>query len=143
MMHDVVQVGEQINGFVQTEAFESIFGANEDVLGADPEGVVHAANRLMDLYERYLQLAQRVRGVSAPPRFTNALDTCARLVDEPLAGMEEFIADYVAIVETLPERLIGAEGQDIVLPVTVRIHVDNELLEDLVRQVKDLGVGDD
>lgn len=138
MMYDVEQVGHQMNAFLLTEAFKSVFGTEHDESAADPEGIVHAATRLMDLYDRYLQLAQRVRGVSAPAEFINALDTCARLVDEPLAGMEDFIEDYVAIVEAMPARLIAAEGQNIVEPVGVRIHMDNELLGELLRQLKDL-----
>jgi hypothetical protein len=141
MMYDVEQVGHQMNGFLLTDAFKSVFGTEDDESAADPEGIVHAATRLMDFYDRYLQLAQRVRGVSAPSRFINVIDTCARLVDEPLAGMEDFIEDYVAIVESMPARLIAAEGHTVVEPVEIRIHVDNELLEELIRQLKDLAQG--
>ncbi len=143
MMYDVEQVGHQMNGFILTDAFKSVFGTEDDESAADPEGIVHATTRLMDFYDRYLQLAQRVRGVSAPARFINALDTCARLVDEPLAGMEDFIEDYVAIVESMPARLLAAEGQNITEPVVIRIHVDSELLEELIRQLKDLAQHED
>jgi hypothetical protein len=143
MMYDVERVGHQMNGFILTDAFKSVFGTEDDESAADPEGIVHAATRLMDFYDRYLQLAQRVRGVSAPARFINALDTCARLVDEPLAGMEDFIEDYVAIVESMPARLLAAEGQNITEPVVIRIHVDSELLEELIRQLKDLAQHED
>lgn len=137
-MYDVEQVGHQINGFVQTEAFVSVFGAEDDESAADPEGIVHVANRLMDLYERYLQLAQRVHGVSAPARFVNVLDTCAHLVDGPLDGLDDFIKDYLAILEGMPARLLAAEGQTIIQPISLRIHVDDEVLQELLRQIRDL-----
>jgi hypothetical protein len=79
MMYDIEQVTQQMTGFVLSDAFRSVFGTEDDESVADPEGIVHVANRLMDFYQRYLQLAQRIRGVSAPPRFTNVIDTCAQL----------------------------------------------------------------
>lgn len=79
-----------------------------------------------------------MRAVSAPAKLVNVIDTCARLVDEPLAGLDDFIADYVAIVESMPALLIVAEGQNIVRPVEIRIQVDNESVEELIRQLKDL-----
>jgi hypothetical protein len=138
MMYDVEQVGQQISGFVQTEAFRSVFGTEDDEDAAEPDGIVHVANRLMDLYERYLQLAQRVRGASAPARFVNVLDTCARLVDEPLRGLDDFIEDYLAILEGMPAQLIAAQGQTVIKPVELPIHVDDQLLEELLRQIQDL-----
>jgi hypothetical protein len=138
MLHDVTQTGQQINGFVLTPAFKSVFGPEDDESEADPDGIVHVATRLMDFYDRYLQLAQHVRGVSAPSDYVNVLDTCARLVDEPLAGMEDFIRDFLAILEGLPARIIAAKGQNIVQPVELRIHVNDQVLEDLLRQLRDL-----
>ncbi|MET4432639.1 toll/interleukin-1 receptor domain-containing protein [Mycolicibacterium sp. 624] len=142
-VHDVEQVGQQMNGFLLTDAFQSVFGTPEDESDADPDGIVHVATRLMDFYDRYLQLAQRVRGVAAPSDFINVLDTCARLVDLPLSGMEDFIEEYLVLVETMPARLIAAEGQHIVHPIGIQIHMDNELLEELIRQLKDLADRDD
>ncbi|OPX11085.1 TIR domain-containing protein [Mycobacterium sp. AT1] len=142
-MYDVEQVGQQMNGFLLTEAFQSVFGTADDETAADPDGIVHAATRLMDFYDRYLQLAQRVRGVAAPSRFINVLDTAARLVDKPLRGMEDFIEEYLELVATMPARLLAAEGKNIDQPVEIRIHMDNELLEELVRQLKDLAETDE
>lgn len=142
-MHDVDQIAHQINGFIQTDAFNSVFGTIDEESTADPEGIVHVATRLMDFYDRFLQLAQRARGAAAPSKFVNVLDTCARLVDEPLAGLEDFIEDYLAVVEALPAKLKAAEGQNFVEPVEIRIHLDSEMLEELVRQLTDLAKDED
>ncbi len=137
-MYDVAQVGQQMAGLLLTEAFVSVFGTEFDESTADPDGIVHVATRVMDFYDRYLELAQRVRGVSAPSRFVNVIDTTARLVDKPLAGMDLFINDYVAAVEAMPTQLVAAEGENIRNPIEIQIHMDNELLEELVRQLQDL-----
>jgi TIR domain len=141
-VYDIEQVGAQINGFLLTDAFTSVFDSLGDET-ADADGIVHAATRLMDYYDRYLQLAQHVRGAAAPSKYRSVLDTCARFADEPLSGMEDFIRDYIAVVEALPERLIAAKGEDIQQPVQVRIHVDDELLEELLRQLKDIAQDED
>ncbi|CAM5668356.1 hypothetical protein MAUB1S_04891 [Mycolicibacterium aubagnense] len=137
-MYDVEQTGHQIDGFVRTGAFKSVFGTEDDESAADADGIVHVANRLMDFYERYIQLANRARGAAAPAQYINVLDTCARLVDGRLAGLDEFIEDYVGLVTDMPQMLIAAEGQTIVRPVALRIHVDDSVLEELLRQIKEL-----
>lgn len=142
-LYDIEQVGQQLNDFVLTEAFTSVFGERFNEATADPDGIVHVATRLMDFYDRYLQLAQRIRGAAAPSEFINVIDTCARLVDEPLNGMEDFIEDYVAVVEAMPARLIAAEGENIDHPIEIRLHVDSELGLEVVRQLKDLAGADD
>lgn len=138
MMYDVEQTGQQLTGLLLTEAFISVFGPEDDESAADPDGIVHAATRLMDFYERYLQLAQRVRGVSAPAKFVNALDTCARLVDKPLAGLDEFIDNYSSLVKGLPAQLIAANGENINQPIELHLNVDEEVFEELIRQLKDI-----
>jgi hypothetical protein len=137
-MYDVGQVGQQMNGFLLTDAFKSVFGPENDEGGADPDGIVHAANRLMDFYERFLQLAQRARGASAPTRYMNVLDTCARLVDMPLGGMDEFVDEFVDVVGQMPAMLIDAGEQLVVRPIGIKIHMDDELLEELIRQLKEI-----
>jgi hypothetical protein len=137
-LYDANQIGQQLVGLVEAEAFVSVFGKEFDESTADPDGIVHAATRLMDLYDRYLQLAQRVQGASAHARYTNVLGTLAHIVDEPLAGMEDFINSYVAAVEAMPAQLIAAEGQNLRKPIEMRIHMDEDLLDNLIRQFKDV-----
>ncbi len=138
MVFDVEQVGQQLKHFVLTDAFTSVFGPEFDEGGADPDGIVHAATRLMDFYERYLQLAHRVRGVSAPAEFLNALDTCARLVDGPLSGLDDFIKDYVSLVEALPTQVLAANGENLIQPISLDLDVDNDGLGELIRQLHDI-----
>jgi hypothetical protein len=137
-LFDAEQVGERLRGFLENDAFASVFGERFEEETADPDGIVHAATRLMDFYDRYLQLAERIRGASARADYVNAIDTCARIVDEPLSGMDDFIDEYVAMVEAMPARLLAANGENFEEPIGIRLHVDSELAMEVLRQLKDL-----
>ncbi|MGV0597771.1 TIR domain-containing protein [Mycolicibacterium porcinum] len=137
-MHDVEQNSQQLVLLVKTPAFQAAFGKPIE-LSDDPDAILHVANRVMDHYERFLQLAQRVRGVAARSDYLTVLDSCARLSDKPMAGMDQFIDDYAQIVADMPRLLREAGGQDIEQPIRLRLHMDNDLLEVVVRQLKDVG----
>ncbi|MCA2306668.1 TIR domain-containing protein [Mycobacterium intracellulare] len=136
-VEDVLQNGEQLAGIVQTEGFRAAIGELNEV-SSDADHILHVANRLMDHYERFLQLAQRVRGVATRSAYRTVLDTCARLVDKPISGLDRFIDDYVSTVEELPTKLTEAAGQDIHLSIVMPIDVDGELTTVLFRQLRDL-----
>jgi hypothetical protein len=115
-----------------------VFGAKDGDDTADPDGITQCATRLMDLYERFLQLAERARGMSAPPEFVNALDSCARLVDRPLAGMDQFIDEYVAYVNGLAQLAADERESEVRHVITLPIPaVSAELLAQLKRQLDD------
>lgn len=127
-MRDVDQNSHQLASLVETAAFKAAFGEPNN-LSNDPDAILHVANRVMDHYTRYLQIAQRVRGVAASSEYINILDTSARLSDKPIAGMDEFIDKYVKVVAEMPELLKAAGGEDIVLPIELPLSVDSDLLE--------------
>jgi hypothetical protein len=136
-LRDVEQLGHQLRDLVITPAFMAAFGEPNN-LADDPEAIVHVANRVMDFYERHLQLAQRVRGVSAPADYINLLDSCARLSDMPLAGMDEFIDEYEKLVGQMPDLLIDAGEEVVVHPVTLKINVDGEVTGEVLRQFAEI-----
>ncbi|WP_195165812.1 TIR domain-containing protein [Mycobacteroides abscessus] len=136
-MRDVEQTGQLLASLILTPAFQAAFGEPNN-LAQDPDAIVHTANRVMDFYERYLQLAERIRGVSAPADYINVLENCARLSDKPLAGMDNFIESYAKVVDEMPKLLKEAGGTHIIRPVEIKLHVDNELLEEILRQLKDI-----
>lgn len=136
-MHDVQQNGHQLVKLVETPAFRAAFGEPNE-LSDDPDVILHVATRVMDHYERYLQLARNVRGTAAPSDYINILDSCGRLSDMPMSGMDEFIDAYVRMVEEMPDLLIQAGGKNITVPITLPIHVDNDLLQNVVDQLKQI-----
>ena len=81
-----------------------------DEATADTESVFQAAMRLMDLYERFLVLAERARGLAAPSDYSDLLNNCARLPDTSLEGFHNFIDRFVGRVAEMPAILIAAGG---------------------------------
>ncbi|MGW6376141.1 TIR domain-containing protein [Rhodococcus sp. NPDC055112] len=136
-MNDVEQLGTQVSNLVLTDAFKAAFGEPND-LSDDPEALVHAANRLMDLYERFIELAQRAQGASAKSAYMNVLNTCARFSDSPRQGLDELIDNYVTTVHELPKRLVEARGENVIVPLELKLHMDNDLLEQAIRQLREV-----
>ncbi|WLP89124.1 TIR domain-containing protein [Gordonia sp. NB41Y] len=136
-VNDVEQVGNRMAQLVSTDAFRAAFG-EPNQLSEDADAIVNVANRFMDYYDRFIQLAQRARGASTPSAYMNVMDSCARLSDMPIKGVDDFIDTYVETVRSLKEKLIAAGGDNIDAPVGVSIHMDNQLLEQIIRQRDEL-----
>jgi len=86
-----------------TPAFAGVFGEPGDEGSADADGILHAANRLMDYHERFRALAERCRGLAAPSRYAGLLRDLAQLTDAPLAGYRTFINEFVERVGEMPD----------------------------------------
>jgi hypothetical protein len=136
-LHDVGQIAQQMTDFMRSPAFVAVFGDPTDEGTADAEGIMHAATRLMDFYERFLVLAERARGLAAPSDYADLLNNCARLADKGLQGYHKFIDKFVALVAEMPAILIAANGEHVELaPICLEIESDEELLETIVQQLR-------
>ena len=58
---DLSELIGQIDDFMLSPAFQHVFGDPHDEDSADADGIVHAANRLMDYHESLLRLSERSR----------------------------------------------------------------------------------
>lgn len=133
-LHEVEQTAETFNKLLAPEAFSAAFG--EPGTPGDAERILHLGQRFMDQYERFLQIAARVRGVAAPSAYAAVVEACAKLVDSPLAGLEDFFADYISLVRGLPERLVA--GENVHVTLLVRLHMDNAQAQRLVDLLNDV-----
>jgi hypothetical protein len=52
--------------------------------------------------------------------------------------MDEFIDEYAKLVGRMPDLLIDAGEKVVVHPVELKLHVDNDLLAETLRQLKDI-----
>ncbi|MDV3135731.1 hypothetical protein M1248_27515 [Mycobacterium sp. 29Ha] len=133
-MHELSRLVEQLEGLMTAPAFVGVFGGhNEDA--ADADGIQHAANRLMDLHERFLALAERCRDVEAPSRYDGLVRDTTRLMGIPLEGFRVFIDDYVELVDALPE-LVGDGGGVVHEAVTLDIDLDDGIVNRISKQVR-------
>ncbi|WP_179468427.1 TIR domain-containing protein [Mycolicibacterium vinylchloridicum] len=136
-MNDVQQNSFKLVKLVETPAFRAALGEPNDVAD-DPESILHVAHRVMDHYERFLHLARRVRGVASPSDYVDTLDSCARLSDLPMKGMNQFIDQYARVVAEMPQRLIDAGGENIIEQIALPLNMDNDLLETVLGQLQAL-----
>lgn len=135
-LDDLYELAHRLESFIQAPAFMGVFGDSDDESTADADGIVHVANRLMDLHERFLTLAERCRDVSVPSKYTGLLADCSLLMDIPLDGFHAFIDELVQLVEEMPGVLRYAPGDVDFGSVTLEIVVDDRLIKRIDKQVR-------
>jgi hypothetical protein len=103
LIDDLVSTARQIDRFMAAPAFSASFGGRGGE--SDGESIEHIANRLMDYHERLLALSESCRSIGAPLHYADVVADCARLLNRPLEGYRDFIAELVDVVELLPKFL--------------------------------------
>ena len=137
-VEDADALRHELSQVLGQPGFAAAFGARDSEEGADAEGIIHNANRVMDYYERFLRIAQRANGVAAPAEFVTVLKNTAQVVDRPLTGMDRFIDHYVDVVRMIPAMLLSAEGEHLSEQVTLDLFMDDDLLDRITRQLDEL-----
>lgn len=133
-MHELSRLIEQLEGFMAAPAFMGVFGG-QDEDAADTDGIQHVANRLMDLHERFLALAERCRDLEVPSKFDGLQRDATRLMGIPLDGFRVFIDDYVELVDSLPELIVDGDGV-VHEAVTLDMNLDDGLVNQINKQVR-------
>ena len=126
---------KQVHGFMASPAFMGALADPADGTPPDAEAVTHVAHRVMDYQERLLELSERCRRLSASSQYTEILADCARLLDAPLQGYREFIADMVDVVEALPKVLQHATDDVNMGSVVLDIDLDSHLAPGLFKRL--------
>ena len=119
----------QLEEVMHSPAFVNVVGAMARDRAADPGDILHTANRLMDIHDRFLQLAERCRGVQVPSEHAPLLRDCARLASVPLDGYQKFIDDFTVLIAKVPGWLYYSEGDVHGGQVVLDIDVDDDVLE--------------
>lgn len=65
----------------------------------DSDRIRHLANRFIEEYENLLDWAADLRGTVTPERFQTLYKTAARLADQPLKQIEQFVEEFAAASE--------------------------------------------
>jgi len=122
-------------------AFIRMFGDPADERSADAETIVHAANRLMDLHERLLRLAEDCRSVDAPSQHAEVVRDCAHVLDVPLEGYRRFIDEFVVRIDELREVLPYARVTVEMDPVMLTMADSDEVLDKAFKGIRGLAPG--
>lgn len=127
LIDEMLTTAEQLERFMAAPAFMAAFNDAPGRSEPDAEAIKHIAHRTMDYHERFLELSERCRALSAPSRYSDILADCARLLDIPLQSYREFIGEYVDIIEALPRVLGHATGDINLGSLGLYIKIDDRL----------------
>jgi hypothetical protein len=128
---DLDHIVHVFNKVLAPTAFQKAVGAPG--VSGDPDDILHIGQRFVDLYGRLLQISANLRGTAVPTEYAHVLDMAARLADKPLRGIDAFLEELIPPINALPARLEA--GETVNLSFMVKIHMDNELLEQIIAEI--------
>lgn len=115
---------------------ESAFGPPG--MSGDPAQIEHLGQRLVAVYEEFLDSAARVRDVAMPEALERAFELAASFVDMPIVQIREFMDQIITATERLPEQLASDDDTPIALSFSLIFDVDNNIAREFNREMKRL-----
>jgi hypothetical protein len=104
----------------------------------DPAQIEYLGQRLVAVYEEFLDWAARVRGAVIPESLERAFELAATFMDTPTVEIREFIDQIITATERLPEQLAGEVDTPITLTFSLTLTVDDNLVREYSRELKRL-----
>jgi hypothetical protein len=135
-LEELATLVSQVESFMLTPAFVDVFGGTDDQATADGDGIVHAANRLMDYHDRFLELSEQRSNVPVPHEYSDLLRDLTMYTEIPLRAYRTFIDDFVERVREIPELLRYASGTVEVDPVLLDMESNSQLLDRIFKRLK-------
>lgn len=127
-----------IDGFMLSPAFQEVFGDPRNENSADADGIVHAANRLMDYHDSLLTLTERSRGIRVPRGCGDLQRDFGLLTVLPIDGFGTFIEDFTERVAEMADVVRFATGDVQLDNVELGVSCDDALLGRISRQLQPL-----
>lgn len=141
LLDEMLTLVNQVEELMLSPTFTRMFGDPTDETTADADTIMQAANRLMDLHERLLVLAERCRGVDASSKHADVVRDCGRVLDVPLESYHRFIDEFVARIDELPDVLPYARGTIELDPVLLEMDESAQLLDQAFTGIHKLTAG--
>jgi hypothetical protein len=135
--HKGGSLGGNVERVLEPRAQELAFGALGEP--SDPERIDHLAERLIDIYEAFLDWGASLRGTAVPDECERAFALASSFLDGPIRQMREFVDRVVGEVDLVPARL--REGDPIRMTLTLTISIDEAVtssLHDEMRRLEEL-----
>lgn len=127
-MRAVDDVVAEATAALRAPAFLSAFGARGDEATADADGILRAAHRLGDHYERLLELAEETRSYSVPDEYAELVGDSTRFMNQHLQDFARFVNDVLERLEELQGRVMLGHSLTAMEPVTLRTTTDDSLV---------------
>jgi hypothetical protein len=107
-------------------------------LEGDPGHIERMGQRIIEIYEGYLDWAARIRGTPTSERFRRLFHIVALFVDKPIQLTRNFIDQCVAEVDRLPERLAETDERPIHITLELVLDVDRHIESEFNRELRRL-----
>ena len=141
-LSDLSKLIGDIDGFMLSPAFQEVFGDPHDEHSADADGIVHAANRLMDYHEGLLELFERSRGAEVPVGCADLQRDVGSLTALPIEGYHRFIEDFIDRVAEMGDVARYATGDVQLDNVELSVSGGDELLRRVSTRLQQLARSD-
>ena len=112
---------------------ELAFGAPGEP--GDPARIEHLAQRLIDIYEGFLDWAARLRGAAVPERLERAVEVASSFVDGPTQQFREYIDRTVAEFDRVPALLREERPEPVEITLALVLDVDQALTDEFEREL--------
>ena len=115
--------------------------AMEDALGppgiaGDPDKVLHAASRVVRLYEDVLLWAERLRGMAMRSEHREIVELLVQFSGQPVNELRDFVHRFGAQVNEIPSLI--AKNERIVIDETVKFSIPRELVQSFNAKIQAL-----
>jgi hypothetical protein len=128
-MNDFQLYGSNVMRTLDPLAQEAAFGPRDTP--GDPARIEHLGERLVAVYEDFLDAAARIRGCRVSDDFRNLCDLAADFATAPVRDIHRFIDDFAARLESAIAQSLNHTPSDptIVLDMTLVLSFDTKLGE--------------
>jgi hypothetical protein len=126
-----------IERILAAETLERAFGAPGEP--GNQERIEATARRIVSIYESLLDWAAKMRSTDPPSEHEEVIELAAQTVDQPLREIRDFVtasADQIARLQILSES--ATEEKPIVVRMTLRLTVDEQILDRVVALLSDM-----
>jgi hypothetical protein len=121
-LRDLEACPEDILKVLSPQAQLRAFGAPGEPGNA--ELIEHIATRFVGIYERMMDFSSTLRGAGVPRELSEVVEATARLANQPLKEVRDFIDQLVAEVDAVPERIANGERLEITMNLVMTIDSD-------------------
>jgi hypothetical protein len=132
-MSDIKGVPPNVERVLDPQVQERAFGAPG--FPGDPIQIEYMSQRIIEIYETFLDWAARIRGAVVPEEFGRLFELVALLVDEPVNQIRAFIDKTVAEVDRIPDLLASPDDTPITITLSLILSIDDRKAVELDREM--------
>ena len=120
-------VTDNFNRLFAPDSTERAFGKPGEA--GDADRIIHLADRIVGVYEEYMDWAAALRGALVPRRMRRVTDALADHATGPVRQFREFVDTVVTEVDQLPALLREPDSEPRTITLTLVLSIDEAVTE--------------